>query len=252
MPPQGPEGQVSTGYRAVLFDFGGTLFSYLPFRERFGELLVRTAGEHGIDIGVGEAVRAFRASAAPVHARYLQRATYLHRDLFGDLGEAFVEQFGVPPGDDLRARFYRGQTEVARPLIGPRAEAVEVLEELRALGLHLGIVSNIDDDQFAELWELCGLDPLFDSITTSESAGSCKPDRRIFEVALQRAGVEDAECVVFVGDSLHHDVAGAQALGMTTVLLEELPTEHPAGAPEPTLVAADLRALLPLGGVGSS
>ena len=241
-----------SGYRAVLFDFGGTLFSYLPFRERFGDLLVRTAADHGVDLGVGEATRAFRSSSAEVQQRYLNRTSYLHRDLFGDLGVAFVGQFGVPPREDLRERFYRGQTEVARPLIRARDEAVEVLESLRSLELHLGIVSNIDDDQFAELWALCELDSWFDAITTSESAGSCKPDRGIFDLAMSRAGVERPEQVVFVGDSLHHDVAGASALGMTTVLIQEFGGELAESSPQPTLVANDLRALLPLLGVGSS
>ena len=102
------------------------------------------------------------------------------------------------------------------------------LAALRRQGLHLGIVSNIDDDQFQPLWERIGLGPQFDAVTTSEEARSCKPHPGIYRHALGKAGDLSPEEVVFVGDSLEFDVAGANAIGMTTVLIGEPPSQAEA------------------------
>ena len=85
-------------------------------------------------------------------------------------------------------------------------------------GLHLGIVSNIDEDDLHHLIDRGELRALFDSLLSSEAAGSCKPDARIFALALERAGCAPEEAL-FVGDSLPADVAGANRAGMRSVLL---------------------------------
>ncbi len=102
-------------------------------------------------------------------------------------------------------------------------------------------MSNIDDDQFEPLFEQLGLRPLFDCTTTSEEARSCKPDPEIFRLALRKAGNPRPEEVVFVGDSAPHDVAGAAALGMTTVLLGRA---APPDGPAPDHVIRQLGELL--------
>ncbi len=216
-------------YEAVLFDFGGTLFSYRPFRERFERMLAETAAEHGVETGTPELLRAYAEASAAVGRSFLQRSYYLHRDFFGSCGEAFVRALGSQPVNGMRERFYAAQTEVARPLIAPRDDARSTLGELRRRGLHVGVVSNIDNDQFGELWRLCGLDSLIDAYTTSEEARSCKPDPAIFRLSLAKAGGLPPERVLFVGDSLHHDAAGAAALGMATAYIGDRPPDADAG-----------------------
>ena len=61
---------------------------------------------------------------------------------------------------------------------------------------------------------------LFFAATSSEEARSCKPDPGIFHYALAKSGLGIDE-VLFVGDSLHHDVAGAAAVGMRSVRIVE-------------------------------
>ena len=91
---------------------------------------------------------------------------------------------------------------------------------------HVGMVSNIDDDQLAHLLEVAGVAAHFDSILSSESARSCKPHGGIFAQALERAGCRPHEAL-FVGDSLHHDVAGADAIGMRSARIVEEGIETP-------------------------
>ena len=95
---------------------------------------------------------------------------------------------------------------------------VDTLQALRARGMHLGLVSNIDEDQLAHLLATAGVAPYFDAVLSSEAARSCKPDLGIFAAALGRAGCAPGE-VLFVGDTIQQDVAGANRMGLRSVLL---------------------------------
>src|SRR3989442_127547 len=59
----------------------------------------------------------------------------------------------------------------------------------------------------------------FGAIVISCEVGFGKPDRRIFEIALERIGANAHETVM-VGDSLARDVAGAHAAGIRAVWID--------------------------------
>jgi 2-haloacid dehalogenase len=92
----------------------------------------------------------------------------------------------------------------------PFEDAVPVLKALKE-HYRLGIVSNVDNDLFADSAEL--LIVPFDHVITAEDAGAYKPDSAIFERAL---GEVDSP-VLHVAQSRFHDVAPANALGLDTV-----------------------------------
>jgi putative hydrolase of the HAD superfamily len=174
---------------------------------------------------------------------FLTRPFYLHRDLFHAAELDLLAELGANPREGDDALLYLGQTEAALAAVQPREGAGETLAALRERGLHLGIVSNIDDDQFHPLFERIGLGPYFHAVTTSEEARSCKPHPGIYRHALGKTGGIRAEEVVFVGDSLDYDVAGAKALGMTTVLIRESPSPL-AGGEQPDHVIEAIPELL--------
>lgn len=228
-------------HRAVFFDLGGTLFSYGSIHAHFDRVLEDMARGRGVSAPVDELRRAYRVAMATTMAGWASRPYYLHRDLFTEAHVQFLRSLGVAasPGDeDVR---FSERRVLGEPEVAPRPDAAETLAGLRAQGLHVSIVSNIDDDQLAAVWERLGLADLVDAVTTSEEARSCKPDARIFRLALEKAGGVAPESVLFVGDSPWHDVAGANALGMTSVLIGEPP---PEGAPKPRHVIGALRELL--------
>jgi 2-haloalkanoic acid dehalogenase type II len=227
--------------RAVFFDFGGTLFSYGALRDAFDRFLAETARRHGLEAPADALRRAYRTAMARTFAQYATRPFYLHRELFAAAHRDFLGELGGAPGPDAGDLFYAGQSELGLARVEVRADARETLAALRARGLHLSIVSNIDDDQFHPLFERLGLADLFDAVTTSEEARSCKPDPGIFRLALAKAGDPPPEAVVFVGDSPIHDVAGAATLGMRTVLIGSAAR---AEGPRPDHVIASLRELL--------
>jgi putative hydrolase of the HAD superfamily len=234
--------------RAVLFDFGGTLYDYQTLEPANRESLLALARWAGIEAESDLIQRVYRDAMRRVFYDYLPRPYYLHRDLFLDALIAMLEDFGVglEPAhlERYRALLRKGQ----RRDLALREGVVETLQALRERGLGLGLVSNIDEDQLADLLEAGGLSPYFDWMLSSEAAGSCKPHPAIFEQALRRAGCAAGE-TLFVGDTLKQDIAGANRAGMCSVLLwhrdDSLP---PADGPQPHHVIRQIPEVLELVG----
>ncbi len=204
--------------KAVLFDLGGTLISGDGFAEASGRTLRRIAGlEH--DCSGGErAARAMRTAFASAGAEFFARPFYLHRDLFAAVAAAALRELGVEP-TAARLDVFEQLMAAAITESAPLREGVhETLRELRARGLHLGMVSNADEAHLRPLVAGAQLEPLFDSLLSSEAAGSCKPDQAIFTEALRRAGCRP-EQALFVGDMLPFDIAGANRAGMRSALI---------------------------------
>lgn len=93
------------------------------------------------------------------------------------------------------------------------------LAALRRHGLTLVVVSNANGTLRAHL-ERIGLLDAFDVVIDSCDEGVEKPDPRLFQIALARAGAEPAS-TIHVGDLYYIDVAGARAAGLRGVLLDE-------------------------------
>src|SRR2546427_1073532 len=104
----------------------------------------------------------------------------------------------------------------ARQLVD--AEAERILGAL-ARNHRLALVSNGAPDVQREKLAGTTLGRYFSAIVISCEVGFGKPDRRIFEIALERIGANAHETVM-VGDSLARDVAGAHAAGIRAVWID--------------------------------
>ena len=95
-------------------------------------------------------------------------------------------------------------------------DALPALEELRGLGLKLGLLSNSarDLDEFVAHHGL-----VVDAVLTSHAHGKTKPHESIFWALLELLGVEPSEALM-IGDTIEDDVEGALAIGMRAVLLD--------------------------------
>jgi putative hydrolase of the HAD superfamily len=97
-------------------------------------------------------------------------------------------------------------------------DVAPALSELRNRGLTLVAVSNWDCS-LPRVLERFDLDGLLDGTVTSAGAGARKPDRAIFEAALELAGCEPDEAL-HVGDTPEEDVDGARAAGIRPLLID--------------------------------
>ena len=88
------------------------------------------------------------------------------------------------------------------------------------------IVSNIDTADIIEAISYHDLHPA--GVFTSEDAGSYKPRKELFELALQKTGFKGNE-VIHIGDSLSSDVKGASEAGIGTLWLNRFGKSIPEG-----------------------
>lgn len=85
-------------------------------------------------------------------------------------------------------------------------------------------------------------DQYFDLILCSEDVGVNKPHRKVFETALNRTNCL-AENALMIGDNLEADIAGAQKVGISTILFDPK-NEHQTQISPKILDLKDLQELL--------
>ena len=110
----------------------------------------------------------------------------------------------------------------ALPLWEPFAEVPQALEEARARGWRLGVLSNTDRDLLDASLARIGVE--FDLSIVASEIGSYKPSRGHWDEFFTRSGAE-RERHVHVGASLFHDVAPAAALGLRSIWINRLGEE---------------------------
>jgi putative hydrolase of the HAD superfamily len=117
--------------------------------------------------------------------------------------------------------------ELRRPLtkqaLTPVDGAVETINELRRRGFGIGLITVCAEDVPA-LWSETPFHGLFDAEVFSCSVGLRKPDPRIYLLCCEQLGVVPGDAI-FVGDGANDELAGAERVGMTSVLLEGSPEE---------------------------
>jgi len=137
------------------------------------------------------------------------------------LFELVFDEAGIPRSDDVRAaleevqQYHRTENlwEHVPPFVKP------ALRDLKAAGYRLVIVSN-SNGTLHHLFDRLGLTPLVDVVFDSQLERVEKPDRRFFDIALERSGA-NRDSTVHVGDLYHVDVLGARGAGLEAVLIDE-------------------------------
>jgi putative hydrolase of the HAD superfamily len=231
--------RMTTRFSAIFFDAANTLLHPEP---PVGELYARTARKYGIAV-----------SPTDVQAQFRRSWETLQTKAVGDpvrygIGEAdgrrwwhalVAETFrplGMPqPFDVFFDELYTlfAQPEVWRVY----SDVLDVLATLKARGLILGVLSNWDI-RLVPLLEGLGLMPYFHHVVLSAVVGWEKPHQRIFQSAIELAGVPAGQ-VLHVGDNYQQDVVGAQLAGIYAVWLRRR-GERTANCP----VISSLRELL--------
>lgn len=91
-------------------------------------------------------------------------------------------------------------------------EVIPMLRELRGRGCKLCILSNCSDEEVGMIRSSV-LAPLFDAMVLSHETGLCKPEKAIYDLAAEKLGVNNEDCV-FIGDGGSRELYGAAQAGM--------------------------------------
>jgi putative hydrolase of the HAD superfamily len=208
-----PRARPGLTLRAVLFDVDFTLAKPGP---EFGpEGYLRAAERCGLTIDPSKHAEARAAALAD-----LQKHPELEHDeeIWIAFSERMLRGMGAE-GEQVR------ECAMAIERAWARAEHFEiyedvlpVLQELRARGIGIGLVTNgaRDLDEFIDHH---GLQDHVDVAVSSRAHGRVKPHESIFRAALTELGVEPGDAAM-VGDSPEDDIEGAKALGMRALLID--------------------------------
>lgn len=94
-----------------------------------------------------------------------------------------------------------------------RPEMPQVLEAIKAMGLKIGLISNVCSlGQVCLSLEKYGIRHYFDPIILSSEYGRRKPDPSIFHQAARLANAPTSQCV-YIGDRIARDILGARRAG---------------------------------------
>jgi putative hydrolase of the HAD superfamily len=194
----------------------------------------RIAWERRLGVPEAELLRAFIATRAA-------RSVGTFGSPEGDV-IAVLEEAGVPPDATTVREIVRATEGFLQTGVTLYEDSVPALRELRRRGLRTAVVSNCDHTT-RPVVERLGLPGEADEVVLSFEVRSAKPHPRIYEIALERLGVEAREAV-FVDDQARY-CDGAAALGIDTFLVLRDGGSPVEGVSEPGghRVIRDLRVL---------
>lgn len=192
--------------RAVISDFGGVLTTpliagFVAYQEEAGVSLEE----------LGRAMQ--RATEAygehPLYA--LERGEIAEAEFGRRLGEQLGDGFDLAR---LRRLYFER--------IEPNPPMIRYVAELRGRGLRTALLTN-NVREWEPLWraKLPELDEIFDVVVDSAFVGMRKPERRIYELTVERLddGLHPEECLFL--DDFDINCEGARSLGMTAVLFRD-------------------------------
>ncbi len=181
-------------FDTILFDLGGVLIDWNPrylYRPLFG--------------GDDAAMEDFLARVCPPEWN-------LEMDAGRPFAEAVAERQRLFPEHAERiALWHTGWPQMLRDQI---PETVEVLAALRERGHRLLALTNWSAETFPIARQRFAFLGWFEDIVVSGEVKLAKPDRRIFELAIRRAGLEPKR-TLYIDDSAGN-VEAAKALGFRT------------------------------------
>ena len=194
--------------KAVIFDLDNTLYNF------------DAANEFGI--------RALAAYTEPVFGWDYPRMKDLYEESreklterMGDVGSAhnrllrfqnLLEEKKLPLHPhalEMAKAYWRGVLDNMAPSPGAR----EIMEELRRMGVRIGLGTDMTAYMQYEKLIRLGLMEYMDFIVSSEEAGTDKPGNAFFMLCARKAGCLPGECL-FIGDNIVRDYGGAAAAGM--------------------------------------
>ncbi len=179
--------------RAVLFDIGGVLF-HQPDRTAHRRWDVRLGLDDGL---LGRTIWTMPISAQAEIGLASRAAVWAE----------VARRFSLNPGEAaaLEADFFSGGQW-----------NVQLIDYARSLRMRCqtGIVSNAwpDAREAVRSWVN---DDAFDDLIFSAEVGLAKPDRRIYELALERLRVQPAEAIFI--DDVEENVEAARAIGLSGI-----------------------------------
>ena len=208
--------------KAVFFDFGGTLMDYESDRKAHTEMMKTFRKRYGVKERVEELTDELNRFIGTLNRNPSGAKLILGREIIRRSFEHVMQQLGLPSSEEEYLWFHQVYLDKHHTHLRLYPEAEGVLRVLREKGLHIGLISDIDHEFMIDTLTRFGIIEYFDALTSSEEAGTWKPDPYIFQLALSKAGCAGPESI-HIGDNLERDIKGAKSMGMTAIWFPNSP-----------------------------
>jgi putative hydrolase of the HAD superfamily len=192
-----------SGIEAVVSDFGGVLTSpllnsFIAFQEHSGISLEA--------LGMAMAAVAERTGKNPLFE--LETGRLSERSFLAQLTEQLTSDLGRPVEMDGFGARYLEHLDANQPMI-------DYMRELRGRGYKMAICTN-NIREWEDLWRAkLPVDEIFEVVVDSAFVGFRKPEPQIYQLTLDRLGV-DAQAALLV-DDVELNCDAARELGMRAV-----------------------------------
>ena len=183
--------------KAVVFDYGGVIAFFQD-----DNAMKDMAALAGMD-------------AVLMHRIYWDNRIIYDQGLVDGIGffKSILADVGIFADPDLLEKLIARDVE-SWSQVNPKSE--ELVRELKASGIKLGVLSNIVPDFLDRIKEKLRIFDLMDVNIFSCEVGRVKPDKKIYQLLLSRLDCQADELVFF--DDLDVNVEAAQALGIHAFL----------------------------------
>jgi len=217
-------------YKAIFFDFGGTLMCAESDNVAHLHMMKEVIQRYNLSTSSEDMVTKYNSYLFTKEMTLLD--THPEEKSFTPLREStkkafngVLTEYDIQPSKEDFQWFSKSFFENHKKYIKLFPETLLILRELKKTNLHVGIISDIDNDFQDFQFKVFGISEIFDSITTSEEVQIYKPKEKIFQVALNKAGCQGEESVI-VGDSYKKDIIGGKNMGMTTIWINKFQPDN--------------------------
>lgn len=195
--------------KAVVFDIDNTLYSY-DKTHIYGMRALADYCESAFGICAEEMESCYKKAGkimigrigtdtAAIHSRLLRTQCMLE----------LLEKPLFPHAVNMYHAYWDTLIRQAQPSSG----VLDFMRELKKREIRIGIGTDMTAYIQYKKLEAIGVAPYIDFMVTSEEAGVEKPHPHLFELCVEKAGVQAEECA-FIGDNLKKDVEGAWNSGL--------------------------------------
>jgi len=224
--------------RTITLDLDDTLWAIRPVIERAETGLYRWLREHYprvTEIFSPPDLLDLRKEIAAEQPGMAHDFTFLRRAVLARLGETAGYGHALVDGAMLVFEALRNDVEVF-PEVRPALDALR--RDYRVIAVTNGNAN----------LERIGIRDLFHGVVSASSAGSAKPAREIFDVAVEAGGAQ-AQQTLHVGDHPEVDVVGAINAGLKSVWVNRNGIDWPDPLRRPDAIVKDVSGLLSLLGM---
>ena len=213
--------------RCILFDCISTLIDHreLPSTEQYAHWAYEGSGCEEFWHNIDQFVDLYLQAGSEVPRVLAEHQEYEFRERLRFICRSSLLTLEERKRDEVVEKLYCTYWQNYSANCYAREDVVHALPIFKDQFL-LGVVSNfMVEGGIEELLRINNIDQFFEFVVTSIGAGWKKPHRRIYEAAINLAGMSPGE-ILFVGDDLECDFVGPKSVGVKSLLLDRNNDSH--------------------------